>query len=197
MLETLRRYEPATMHTQHPVVWDRASGSRVFAQDGRSWLDWTSGILTANAGHARAEVVTAITAQAQQGLLHAYMFPTRVRPHGEGVGRALRLCAGGSLHDRCRSGRGRLKISSRHAIARRGPRRNRSVVVTFDGSFHGRTLGGPSSQAGFQLSGTGRRPWTRSSFTCPSQRMARRGTRRSSRMRCRKSGGRAPKTSPV
>lgn len=67
------------MHTQHPVVWDRASGSRVFAQDGRSWLDWTSGILTANAGHARAEVVTAITAQAQQGLLHAYMFPTRVR----------------------------------------------------------------------------------------------------------------------
>ncbi|WP_345113961.1 aspartate aminotransferase family protein [Streptomyces drozdowiczii] len=142
VLETLRRYEPATMHTQHPVVWDRASGSRVFAQDGRSWLDWTSGILTANAGHARAEVVTAITAQAQQGLLHAYMFPTRVRARTvkalaelSGFAQAVLYTTGAEAVE------GGLKISSRHAIARRGPRRNRSVVVTFDGSFHGRTLG--------------------------------------------------------
>ncbi|MFJ9634476.1 aminotransferase class III-fold pyridoxal phosphate-dependent enzyme [Streptomyces sp. NPDC101175] len=144
VLNTLRRYEPATMHTQHPVVWDRASGSRIFDRNGRSWLDWTSGILTANAGHARAEVVDAITEQARQGLLHAYMFPTRVRAR---VVRALSELSGFPQSVLYTTGaeavEGALKISSRHAIARRGmpPHGRRPVVVTFEGAFHGRTLG--------------------------------------------------------
>jgi 4-aminobutyrate aminotransferase-like enzyme len=144
VLETLRRYEPATMHTQHPVVWERASGSRVFDREGRSWLDWTSGILTANAGHARAEVVDAIIGQARQGLLHAYMFPTHVRAR---TVRALSELTGFPQSVLYTTGaeavEGALKIASRHAIARRGvrPRDRRSVVVTFEGSFHGRTLG--------------------------------------------------------
>ncbi|MGW1714294.1 aspartate aminotransferase family protein [Streptomyces sp. NPDC002156] len=144
VLETLRRYEPATMHTQHPVVWDRASGSRVYDRDGRSWLDWTSGILTANAGHARAEVVDAITEQARQGLLHAYMFPTRVRAR---VVRALSELSGFAQSVLYTTGaeavEGALKISSRHAIARRPAQQpgRRPVVITFEGAFHGRTLG--------------------------------------------------------
>ncbi|MGW1143443.1 aspartate aminotransferase family protein, partial [Streptomyces zhihengii] len=36
---------------------------------------------------------------------------------------------------------GALKISSRYALAQRAARSRPSVVVTFDGSFHGRTLG--------------------------------------------------------
>ncbi|MEV4439209.1 aspartate aminotransferase family protein [Streptomyces sp. NPDC049577] len=138
VIETLRRYEPATMHTQHPVVWDRASGSRVFDRQGRSWLDWTSGILTANAGHARPEVVEAVKAQAQQGLLHAYMFPTRVRAR---VVRALAELTGFPQCVLYTTGaeavEGALKISRRYARARG----RRAVVVTFDGAFHGRTLG--------------------------------------------------------
>ncbi|MEU9233526.1 aspartate aminotransferase family protein [Streptomyces subrutilus] len=144
VLETLRQYEPATMHTQYPVVWDRASGSRIFDRQGQSWLDWTSGILTANAGHARPEVVTAITEQAQQGLLHAYMFPTRVRARTvqalaelSGFPQSVLYTTGAEAVE------GALKISSRYAMARRGarPRGGRSVIVTFEGSFHGRTLG--------------------------------------------------------
>ena len=144
VIETLRRYEPATMHTQHPVVWDRASGSHIFNREGRSWLDWTSGILTANAGHARAEVVDAITAQARQGLLHSYMFPTRVRAR---TVRALSELSGFPQSVLYTTGaeavEGALKISSRYAIARRSAqaRGRNSVVVTFDGAFHGRTLG--------------------------------------------------------
>ncbi|MCC0100227.1 aspartate aminotransferase family protein (plasmid) [Streptomyces sp. NBC_01343] len=144
VVETLRRHEPATMHTQHPVVWDRAAGSRVYNREGRSWLDWTSGILTANAGHARAEVVDAITEQARQGLLHAYMFPTRVRAR---TVRALSELTGFPQSVLYTTGaeavEGALKISSRHAMARR-PRSaaaRPSVVVSFEGAFHGRTLG--------------------------------------------------------
>ncbi|MFB6818647.1 aminotransferase class III-fold pyridoxal phosphate-dependent enzyme [Streptomyces sp. NPDC056347] len=144
VLETLRRYEPATMHTQHPVVWERASGSRVFAKDGRYWIDWTSGILTANVGHARTEVVDAITSQAQQGLLHAYMFPTRVRAR---TVRALSELSGFAQSVLYTTGaeavEGALKISSRYAMARSAtqPRTRPRVIVTFHGSFHGRTLG--------------------------------------------------------
>ncbi|MFJ5925678.1 aminotransferase class III-fold pyridoxal phosphate-dependent enzyme [Kitasatospora sp. NPDC092948] len=145
VIDTLRRHEPATMHTQHPVVWERASGSRVFNQEGRSWLDWTSGILTANAGHARPEVVDAITEQVGRGLLHAYMFPTRVRAR---TVRALSELSGFPQSVLYTTGaeavEGALKIASRYAMARRAERARggrRSVVVTFDGSFHGRTLG--------------------------------------------------------
>ncbi|CAL9640641.1 Succinylornithine transaminase (plasmid) [Streptomyces sp. enrichment culture] len=145
VISTLRRHEPATMHTQHPVVWDRASGSRVFNREGRSWLDWTSGILTANAGHARPEVVEAITEQARQGLLHAYMFPTRVRAR---TVRALAELSGFPQSVLYTTGaeavEGALKISSRYATARRRGREGGggpNIVVTFEGAFHGRTLG--------------------------------------------------------
>ncbi|MFH8789089.1 aminotransferase class III-fold pyridoxal phosphate-dependent enzyme [Streptomyces roseoverticillatus] len=144
VIETLRRYEPATMHTQHPVVWDRASGSHVYNREGRAWLDWTSGILTANAGHARPEVVDAIIGQARQGLLHAYMFPTRARAR---TVRALSELSGFPQSVLYTTGaeavEGALKISSRYAAARRPgqPRDRRPVIVTFEGAFHGRTLG--------------------------------------------------------
>ncbi|MGW7531078.1 aminotransferase class III-fold pyridoxal phosphate-dependent enzyme [Amycolatopsis sp. NPDC054798] len=138
VLETLRRYEPATMHTQHPVVWHHARDSRVFDRRGRSWLDWTSGILTANAGHGRAEVADAISEQARLGLLHAYMFPTEVRARVvralaelTGFGQCVLYTTGAEAVE------GSLKIARRHARA--GGRR--AVVVTFEGAFHGRTLG--------------------------------------------------------
>ncbi|WP_146044366.1 aspartate aminotransferase family protein [Amycolatopsis sp. BJA-103] len=152
VLETLRRHEPASMHTQHPVVWHHARGSHVFDRQGRSWLDWTSGILTANAGHGRQEVAGAIGEQARQGLLHAYMFPTEVRAR---VVRALAELTGFPQCVLYTTGaeavEGALKISRRYAKARG----RRAVIVTFDGAFHGRTLGA-------QLAGglSAQRDWT-------------------------------------
>jgi 4-aminobutyrate aminotransferase / (S)-3-amino-2-methylpropionate transaminase / 5-aminovalerate transaminase len=139
VIETLRRHEPAALHTQLPVVWHRASGSWVYDAGGRSWLDWTSGILTANAGHAPPEVVDAITSQAEQGLLHAYMFPTETRAR---VVRALANLTGFPQSVLFTTGaeavEAALKISRSHALGRG---RRRAIVVSFDGAFHGRTLG--------------------------------------------------------
>jgi 4-aminobutyrate aminotransferase / (S)-3-amino-2-methylpropionate transaminase / 5-aminovalerate transaminase len=139
VIETLRRYEPAALHTQVPVVWHRASGSRVFDSRGRSWLDWTSSTLTANAGHAPAEVVNATLAQVGQGLLHAWAFPTRIRA------RLVRAIAELTGFPQCvlfttgaEAIEGALKISRWHALDRG---RHRALVVTFEGAFHGRTLG--------------------------------------------------------
>ncbi len=139
VIETLQRYEPAALQTQVPVVWQRASGARVFDAQGRSWLDWTSGTLTANAGHAPVEVVHAIIRQVEQGLLHTYAFPTRVRAR---LVRALAELTGFPQCVLFTTGaeaiEGALKICRSFALERG---RHRALVISFQGAFHGRTLG--------------------------------------------------------
>ncbi|WP_460305855.1 aminotransferase class III-fold pyridoxal phosphate-dependent enzyme [Actinocorallia aurea] len=154
MIDTLRRYEPAALHTQIPVVWHRAHGSRVWDEQGRSWLDWTSGILTANAGHAPPSVVEAICAQANAQLLHAYGFPTAVRARVvralcdlTGFPQVVLATTGAEAVEAC------LKIARSRAQA---AGRARAVIVSFDGAFHGRTLG--AQMAGGLAS---QRQWTR------------------------------------
>lgn len=139
VIEALRRHEPAALHSQLPVTWHHASGRHIYDAQGRSWLDWTSGILTANAGHAPPQVVEAIVAQAQQGLLHAYMFPTHVRA------RLVRSLAELTGFPQCilfttgaEAVEAALKISRAYALERG---RQRAIIVTFEGAFHGRTLG--------------------------------------------------------
>jgi len=152
IVETLEQYEPAALHTQLPVVWDQASGGRVTDSQGRSWLDWTSGILTANAGHAPPQVAEAIRAMADRPLLHAYSFPTRVRAllvralaELSGFAQVILVTTGSEAAETC------LKLARSYAV-RRG--RHRAVVMSFDGGFHGRTLGA-------QLAGgtAARPPW--------------------------------------
>src|SRR5262245_49755783 len=78
-LERLRRFEPISMRGQPPVVWDRAEGIQVYDGWGNMWLDWSSGVLVANAGHAAPEVRKAIVDQVDSGLLHNYCFPSEER----------------------------------------------------------------------------------------------------------------------
>jgi 4-aminobutyrate aminotransferase-like enzyme len=153
ILDTLRRYEPAAVGSQLPVIWHDAVGARVVDEQGRSWLDWTSGILTANAGHARPEVVAAICAQARGNLLHAYAFPTAVRARFvralcelTGYPQVVLTTTGSEAAESS------LKIARTYAFARG---RKRALIVTFEGAFHGRTMGA-------QLAGgvTGGRGWT-------------------------------------
>src|SRR5271157_2089242 len=79
ILETLRAYEPVAMRGQPPVVWHRAEGFQVCDPWGNQWIDWSSGVLIANAGHGRAEIADAIVAQAQAHLLTSFSFANEPR----------------------------------------------------------------------------------------------------------------------
>src|SRR5438270_11438067 len=79
VLERLARFEPVSMQGQPPIVWDRADGFQVYDAHGNCWIDWTSGVLVSSAGHSRREIVDAIIAQAEHGLLHNYCFPSEPR----------------------------------------------------------------------------------------------------------------------
>ena len=146
-IETLRRIEPVAMQGQPPVVWDRAEGFQVSDRWGNRWIDWSSGVLVANAGHGRKEIADAIVQQASSHLLTNYCFPSEIRARlveklasllpeplrkvfllttgSETVECAIKLCRSWGLKNG-----GRLK----------------HVVVSYQHAFHGRTLG--SQQVG-------------------------------------------------
>src|SRR5688572_24440285 len=78
-LEALKRYEPIAMQGQPPVVWERAEGVQVWDRHGNIWLDWSSGVLVTNAGHAAPAIREALIDQVESGLLHNYCFPSEER----------------------------------------------------------------------------------------------------------------------
>src|SRR5579862_8408758 len=75
VLERLYACEPVAMRGQPPIIWHRAEGFQVCDPYGNQWIDWSSGVLIANAGHGRQEVVDAIVQQASSHLLTNYCFP--------------------------------------------------------------------------------------------------------------------------
>src|SRR5260370_21349056 len=79
ILEKLYAYEPQAMRGQPPVVWHRAEGFQVYDAWGNQWIDWSSGVLIANAGHGRSEIAEAIANQARSHLLTSFSFANEPR----------------------------------------------------------------------------------------------------------------------
>lgn len=146
-LETLRRIEPQSMRGQPPLVWDRAEDIFVFDNYGNRWLDWSSGVLVANAGHGAKEIRDAIIAQTNSGLLHNYVFPSEARAtlveYLAGLApkelTKIFLLTTGSEATECA-----IKLARAHGIKIGG--RGKIGIVGYERGFHGRTLG--SQQAG-------------------------------------------------
>src|SRR5438067_1258977 len=78
-LEKLYAFEPRAMRGQPPVIWDRAEGFQVSDAWGNTWIDWSSGVLIANAGHGRPEIAEAIVKQANAHLLTSFSFANQPR----------------------------------------------------------------------------------------------------------------------
>ena len=146
-LEKLWQFEPRAMRGQPPVVWDRAEGFQVHDAWGNRWIDWSSGVLIANAGHGRREIAEAIARQAEAPLLTAFSFANQPRALlVERLAGALPeplkkilLFTTGSEGIECA-----IKISRTYGVRSGG--RAKHVVVSYDKAFHGRTLG--AQQAG-------------------------------------------------
>lgn len=147
ILEKLYQYEPRAMRGQPPIVWDRAEGFQVYDAWGNRWIDWSSGVLIANAGHGRREIADAIAAQAASHLLMSYSFANL--PRAQLAERLVSILpeplkkvsffSVGSEAVECA-----VKLCRTWGVKNGG--RSKHVIVTFGGAFHGRTLG--AQQAG-------------------------------------------------
>lgn len=147
ILERLRAHEPLAMRGQPPVVWDHAEGFQVYDAWGNQWIDWSSGVLIANAGHGRREIADAITRQASSRLLTNYCFPSEIRSRlverlatllPEPLKKIFLLTTGSETVE--------CAIKLCRALGVKTGGRSKHIIVSYIDAFHGRTLG--SQQAG-------------------------------------------------
>jgi 4-aminobutyrate aminotransferase len=140
-LDLSRAYEPDCMNWQAPVVWDHASGAEIWDVDDKSYIDWTSGVLVANVGHAHPVLAKALAVQASR-LLNTFDFPTPerlrlaekiVKTTPEHLDKVIFLTTGAEAMD------------AATRLARRFS--GKFEIVAFWGGFHGRTYG-PMSLSG-------------------------------------------------
>ncbi len=142
ILARIEKYEPRSILGQPPVVWDRAEGFQVHDRYGNMWLDWSSGVLVANVGHANAAVKQAIIREVEKGLLFSYCFPsesrsllaqrlTRLAPRG--LGKVFFLTTGSETTENV------IKLARTYGQKIGGNKK--IVIVSFALGFHGRTLG--------------------------------------------------------
>ena len=137
----LHRLEPASLSHFSPIVWKRAQGHIVTDVEGNRWIDFTSAIMLANAGHANPHVIKAIKKQLDAKLVHSYCYPTEIRL--QAVRKLLEvspsyldkvfLLTTGAEAVECA-----IKLMRLHGLS---IRKSKYAIVSFEQAFHGRTMG--------------------------------------------------------
>jgi len=143
IFRALQDSEPQSMMGQPPVVWDRAEGFRVSDRWGNVWIDWSSGVLIANAGHGRREIRRALEAALKKPLLTTYVFVHEKRAE---LTRALQALSPDPPNYRVfllttgsEAIENAVKLAKTYAMERHGPEKR--IIIGFENAFHGRTMG--------------------------------------------------------
>jgi len=141
ILDLQDQYEPSCRASAAPVVWAEAHGATVTDVDGNEYIDWTSGVLCANIGHSHPHWVKAIQAQVAKVTM-PYAYPTEPRAtyakriveampdHARNLDTCFLLSTGSEATEAA------MRIAKRVT--------GRHEVISFWGSFHGRTWGAMS-----------------------------------------------------
>ena len=72
--ERLRKSEPRSMSGQPPIIWHSAQDCQVSDRYGNTWIDWSSGVLITNCGHAHPRIEKRLREMIDQHLLATYVF---------------------------------------------------------------------------------------------------------------------------
>ena len=145
------------VYRQRELVLERGRGARVWDSEGREYIDFSAGIAVCSLGHADPDLVAALVEQAGRLWHTSNVF------HSEPPLRlAQELVQASRFAERvffCNSGaeanEAAIKLVRKWAAAQ-GREPARRTIVTFRGSFHGRTLAAvtataqPKYQAGYE-----------------------------------------------
>jgi len=128
-------------YRQAPIVMARGEGCALYDVDGRRYLDMTAGVAVCVLGHGHPGLADAIAAQARRLVHVSNLYYNEAQLQlAEALSR--RAFAGRVFF--CNSGaeanEAALKLARRYQIVTRG-QPERTEIVAFDNSFHGRTLG--------------------------------------------------------
>ena len=141
LLERMYETESRSMHGQIPVVWDKALGFQVYDKWGNKWLDFSSTIFVANAGHSNKRIIDALKKLTEKPLLQTYNFssPERfeyldylIKNTPDYFEKAFMLSAGTEATEAV------LKLMRLNGLAHN---KRKKGVICFEGNWHGRTMG--------------------------------------------------------
>ena len=139
-IERLHRLEPRSMSGMPPILWHEAEGFLVRDPYGNQWIDLTSGIIVANAGHSHPRILQAIRDQLDSHMIFSYAFPTRARQKvlerlvaitPSGLDKALLFSSGTEATECCFS------LMRKHGLTK-SP--GKVGVLSLENSYSGRTL---------------------------------------------------------
>jgi 4-aminobutyrate aminotransferase len=139
----------ATIYRYTDIAFERGEGVYLYDYEGQKYLDFVAGIATMNVGHCHPTVVEAISDQANT-LIHGACHVGYMKPYVD-IMEALKAVAPGDLKD----GKGILVNSGSEAVesgiklARYVT--NRTMILAFTDSFHGRSMGALSLTASSTL----------------------------------------------
>jgi 4-aminobutyrate aminotransferase / (S)-3-amino-2-methylpropionate transaminase / 5-aminovalerate transaminase len=142
LLQKFERLEPQSMLGQPPLIWDRAEGFQVYDKWGNKWLDWSSGVLITNAGHAHPKIIRALQGQLDRKLVASYVFYHEKRAElaalledltPERLNKVFLLSTGSEATENA------IKLARTYGVQKGG--REKHIIVSFSNAFHGRTLG--------------------------------------------------------
>jgi acetylornithine/N-succinyldiaminopimelate aminotransferase len=126
-------------YARFPLALVRGEGARVWDEDNRAYLDFTSGIAVNSLGHAHPAIRDALARQAGTLIHTSNLYLTR--PQAELARRLVDFVGLPGKIFFCNSGaeanEGLYKLARKHGAPRGG-----HEIITLDSSFHGRTLGG-------------------------------------------------------
>src|SRR6266566_3883817 len=137
-LKALReRYVPRGVTTAHPMVADRALGSEVWDTEGRRYIDFVGGIGVMNVGHNHPRVMAAVREQLDR-VTHTAFQVVMYESYLKLAQRLSELAPGDAPKKAIFFSTGAEAIENAVKIARAFT--GRPAVISFRGSFHGRTL---------------------------------------------------------
>jgi 4-aminobutyrate aminotransferase / (S)-3-amino-2-methylpropionate transaminase / 5-aminovalerate transaminase len=141
LLDKMYRLESHSMHGQMPIIWDRAEDFQVFDLWGNVWIDFTSTIFVANAGHGNKRIREALKKLLDKPLLHTYTYASKERIDyldylisntPSQFEKAFLLSAGTEATETALK---LMRLNGQKIGKRKGG------VICFNGAFHGRTMG--------------------------------------------------------
>jgi acetylornithine/N-succinyldiaminopimelate aminotransferase len=141
-----RYYVP--VYKPRAVVLDHGRGARVWDREGREYVDFGAGIAVNGLGHADPELVAVLTAQAQKLWHTSNVFWSepplqlaRELVERSGFAQRVFLCNSGT-----EANEAAIKLVRKWATAQ-GREPARRTILSFQGSFHGRTLAAVTATA--------------------------------------------------
>ena len=144
VLKKDKEYISPSYTRSYPLVIERGEGLAVTDIDGNTFLDFTSGIAVCNTGHSHPKVVAAIIEQAKK-FMHMSGTDFYYSVQSELAEKLAQLSPGEKPRKVFYSNSGAEAIEAALKLVRYHTKR--TLIISFFGAFHGRTMGALSLSA--------------------------------------------------